>query len=90
MSEKKDRDTWWMCPGDSRSKESKSPAALLSPPREAWTVRILQPQPSPWAAAAVTSQAQLLHHPPDSPFFTKRGKGMSSNLRMSPWGLSAN
>ena len=25
----------------------------MSPPREAWTISVLRPEPSPWAAAAV-------------------------------------
>lgn len=80
----KDRDTWWVCPGDSRSQESKSPAALLPPPREAWTISILRPQPSPWAAAAVTSQAQLLHHHLTGPPSPSGEKACAQDLRMSP------
>ena len=80
----KDRDIWRVCPGDSRSQESKSPAALLPPPQEAWTISILRPQPSPWAAAAVTSQAQLLHHHLTGPPSPSGEKACAQDLRMSP------
>ena len=80
----KDRDTWRVCPGDSRSQESKSPAAVLPPPREAWTISILRPPPSPWAAAALTSQAQLLHYHLTGPPSPSGEKACAQDLRMSP------
>lgn len=86
----KDRDTWSMCLGESRSQESKSAATLLLPPCKDCMIISRASSPHPGPQLLWPYRPGFSIHPPNRPSFTKLGKGISSRSENVFQGLQYN